>query len=84
MQLHGFNLHSLLCYYNDAEVVKKNVRLARGKSINSYDEPIRNLYGEGVHRFFWAAHHSAAQHAGHIYSTSALICRLRGAPPSPF
>jgi hypothetical protein len=47
MQLNGFILHSLLCYYNDGEVVKKNVRLERGKSINSYDEPIRNAYGEG-------------------------------------
>lgn len=46
MQLFGFNLHGLLCYYNDREVVKKNVRLERGKSINSYDEPIRNPYGE--------------------------------------
>jgi hypothetical protein len=24
MQLHGFNLHGLSCYYNDGEVVKKN------------------------------------------------------------
>jgi len=46
MQLSGFILHSLLCYYNDGEVVKKNVRLECGKSINSYDELIRNPYGE--------------------------------------
>jgi hypothetical protein len=46
MQLRGFILHSLLCYYNDGEVVKKNVQLERGKSINSCDEPIRNPYGE--------------------------------------
>jgi hypothetical protein len=37
----------LLCYYNDGEVVKKNVALERGKSINSCDEAIRNAYGEG-------------------------------------
>jgi hypothetical protein len=37
-----------------------------------------------MHRFFWAAHHSAAQHAGHMYSTSTLICRSRSTPPSPF
>jgi hypothetical protein len=46
MQLHGFNLHGLSCYYNDGEVVKKNVNVLRWNSINSYDEPIRNTYDE--------------------------------------
>ncbi len=34
--------------------------------------------------FFWAAHHSATQHAGKMYSISTLICRTRITPPSPF
>ena len=46
MQLHGFNLHGLSCYYNVGEVVKKNVTVLRGNSINSYDESIRNTYDE--------------------------------------
>ena len=44
MQLHGFNLHGLSCYYNDGEVVKKNVGFKRWKSINSCDDAIRNTY----------------------------------------
>jgi hypothetical protein len=36
----------LSCYYNVGEVVKKNVNVLRGNSINSYDESIRNTYGE--------------------------------------
>jgi hypothetical protein len=44
MQLHGFNLHGLSCYYNDREVVKKNVNAMRWNVINSYDESIRNTY----------------------------------------
>jgi hypothetical protein len=46
MQLHGFNLHGLSCYYNVGEVVKKNVGIQRLKSINSFDNAIRNTYGE--------------------------------------
>ena len=45
---------------------------------------LSKLTDPGVHRFFWAAHHSAAQHAGKMYSTSTLICRTRITPPSPF
>jgi hypothetical protein len=46
MQLYGFNLHGLSCYYNVGEVVKKNVSVRRWNSINSYDESIRNAYDE--------------------------------------
>lgn len=46
MQLHSFNLHGLSCYYNVGEVVKKNVNLWRWKSINSFDDSIRNTYDE--------------------------------------
>jgi len=44
MQLRGFNLHGLSCYYNVGEVVKKNVAVLRWNSINSFDESIRNTY----------------------------------------
>jgi hypothetical protein len=46
MQFHGFNLHGLSCYYNDGEVVKKNVDFQRWESINSRDEAIRNTYAD--------------------------------------
>jgi hypothetical protein len=44
MQLHSFILHSLLCYYNDGEVVKKNMSHQRGKSINSSKRVINIAY----------------------------------------
>ncbi len=34
-----------LCYYNDGEVVKKNMSFQRGKSINSSEDVIKIIYG---------------------------------------
>src|SRR3990172_8967946 len=33
------------CYYNDREVVKKNISFQRGKSINSFEDVIKIIYG---------------------------------------
>jgi hypothetical protein len=45
MQMPGFILHGWLCYYNDGEVVKKNIDLSPLKSINSCENVIRIAYG---------------------------------------
>ncbi len=45
MQMPGFILHGWLCYYNDGEVVKKNIDLSPLKSINSFEIVIRIAYG---------------------------------------
>ena len=34
-----------LCYYNDREVVKKNIGFQRGQSINSFEDGIKIIYG---------------------------------------
>ena len=36
-----------LCYYNDREVVKKNIGFQRGQSINSFEDGIKIIYGAG-------------------------------------
>jgi hypothetical protein len=45
MQMPGFILHGWLCYYNDGEVVKKNIDFSPLKSINSCENVIRIAYG---------------------------------------
>ena len=44
MQMPGFILHGWLCYYNDAEVVKKNVQRLHEESINSPEDAMNIAY----------------------------------------
>jgi hypothetical protein len=41
----GFNLHGWSCYYNDGEVVKKNMEIAATITIKTFEQVIKIAYG---------------------------------------